>query len=341
MAQTKFQTAVEIPEFKWKTGYSKKNMFIGSCFTENVGNKMAALKYDVDINPFGILYNPASVANSIKILLEKKPFSENRLIFHNGLWHSFFHHGRFSDPDKNTTLEKINSRINASSGYLKTTDFLFLTFGTAWVYEYKKNGQIVSNCHKIPAAEFTRRRLNVDEIAGSFIQLLPEIWKQNPACKVVFTVSPVRHWKDGAIENQRSKAALILAIDKITGEFGTEKCGYFPSYEIMMDELRDYRFYAGDMLHISEVGINHIWNLFEQSLIEENSTQLTPRIYKITKAFQHKPLNRFSDEYLRFLETALKQVNELQKDYPNLNFELEKNHFTVEFNEIKKKFEHF
>ena len=341
MVQTKFQTEVEIPEFKWKTGYSKKNLFIGSCFTENIGNKMAALKYNADINPFGILYNPASVANSIQILLKKKQFNERDLIFYNDLWHSFSHHGKFSKTDKNNTLEEINSSIQSSSENMGTTDFLFLTFGTAWIYEFKKTGEVVSNCHKIPASEFKRRRLSVKEISDKYTRLLPEIWKQNPGCKIIFTVSPVRHWKDGAIENQRSKATLLLAIDKITEEFGLEKCAYFPSYEIMMDELRDYRFYAEDMIHISESGINHIWNLFEENVIDNESAHLKTRIQRIIKAYEHKPFNRISKEYLHFLDVALKQVKELQKDFPNLNFELEKNHFMNEIYEIKNKFEHF
>lgn len=341
MADTKFQTRVNIPEFKWKTGYSKKNLFIGSCFTENIGNKMAALKYDVDINPFGILYNPVSVANSLRILIEQKLFTESKLIHYNGLWQSFYHHGKFSDPDKQRTLEGINGRLKFSSDYLKKTDFIFLTFGTAWIYEYKNSGLVVSNCHKIPASEFSRRRLDISEISKLYSNLLPEIWKLNPGCKIIFTVSPVRHWKDGAIENQRSKATLLLAVDELIAKFGSGKCAYFPSYEIVMDELRDYRFYADDMIHISETGIGHIWSLFEENLIDLQSRELTPRIIKISKAFRHNPFNRVSKEYFYFLETALKQVKELQKDFPNLNFELEKNHFINEIDEIKDKFEQF
>ncbi len=339
MADTKFQTRVDIPEFKWKTGYSKKNLFIGSCFTENIGTKMAALKYDVDINPFGILYNPISIANSLKFLLEQKNFNSDDLIYYNGLWQSLFHHGKFSDTDKHRTLENINKRIKFSSDYLKKTDFIFLTFGTAWIYEYKNSGQVVSNCHKIPASEFSRRRLGVNEISKLYNNLLPEIWKSNPGCKIIFTVSPVRHWKDGAIENQRSKATLLLAVDELINKFGSEKCAYFPSYEIVMDELRDYRFYANDMIHISETGTNHIWSLFEESFIDRESRELTPKIHKISKAFNHKPFNRNTKEYLLFLKTALKQVKELQKYFPNLNFELEKNHFMNEIDEIKNKFE--
>jgi hypothetical protein len=151
---------------------------------------------------------------------------------------------------------------------LKNADFLFITFGTAWVYRYKKTGKVVSNCHKIPASEFDRYRLTVDEIVVEYKNLLVEIRKVNPIAMVIFTVSPIRHWKDGAVENQRSKATLLLAIDKILNEFSHKNCGYFPAYEIVMDELRDYRFYSDDMIHVSDVAINHIWEIFEENLIE-------------------------------------------------------------------------
>ena len=177
MTNSKFQTIVNIPKFGWETGYSKKNIFMGSCFTENVGNKMAALKYDVDINPFGILYNPISVANGIRILLNQKEFTAVDLIEHDGLWHSFSHHGKFSSPDKNKTLQTINSRIKTSAEYLKNADFLFITFGTAWVYKYKTTGKTVSNCHKVPAKQFERVRLSVDEIVDEYTKLLLKFGK--------------------------------------------------------------------------------------------------------------------------------------------------------------------
>ena len=262
----KFQTIVEIPKFKWRTGYSKKSVFIGSCFTENIGSKMSELKYNVDINPFGILYNPASVENALLLLLANKRFEKHELILHDGLWHSFSHHGKFSSDDFNDALKIINDRIEFSSNFLKNANFLFITYGTAWIYSYKKTDQVVSNCHKIPASEFTRSKLTIDEIVEQTSMALLKLWNFNPDIKVVFTVSPIRHWKDGAIENQRSKATLLLAIEKIIDECGYERCEYFPSYEIAMDELRDYRFYDEDMIHLSNVAVNHIWERVQLTL---------------------------------------------------------------------------
>ena len=313
MTKNKFQTTVEIPQFPKKTGYNMKNMFIGSCFTEKVGSIMETLKFQTDINPFGIIYNPASIAGGIWHLLQKTEFRKEDLIEHNGLWHSFSHHGHFSSGSVDETLQKINERIEYSSGFLKNADFLFLTFGTAWIYEHKKTGKVVSNCHKIPDVEFKRYRLTVDEISEEYKNLLSEINKKNPDCHVIFTVSPIRHWKDGAIENQRSKATLLLAIDKILAEQENKNCSYFPAYEIVMDELRDYRFYADDMIHISDVAINHIWEIFEKNLIDTESAKIIPQIQKINKALQHRPFNANSPEYVSFLKSISEKVKELEK----------------------------
>jgi hypothetical protein len=334
MTDSKFQTTVTVPTFDWETGYSKKNIFMGSCFTENVGNRMANLNYDVDINPFGILYNPLSVANGLQILLDEKEFTKKDLIRHDGLWHSFSHHGKFSFSNETQTLTAINNRIRFSSGNLKEADFLFITFGTAWVYKYKTTEKTVSNCHKIPAKEFERVRLSVEEIVEKYEQLLVEIGKINPGLKIVFTVSPIRHWKDGAIENQRSKATLLLAIDQIIKN-QKSNCGYFPSYEIVMDELRDYRFYAEDMLHVSDVAINHIWGKFEKALISEESQKISKDVQKIKKAANHRPINKFTKEHFMFLQKQLSKIKLLEQKYKFVNFELEKQVFIGQINEIE------
>lgn len=320
-----FQTEVKVPDFGWKTGYRKSTMFMGSCFTENIGNKMMALKYPVDLNPFGILYNPVSIAHGLQHLLQKKQFKSDHLIQHDGLYHSFYHHGRFSSPDANKALSDINQRIETSSSYLQKAGFLFLSFGTAWVYEYKPTGQTVSNCHKIPDREFKRFRLTPGEIVEEYRQILPEIWKINPELKVIFTVSPIRHWKDGAIENQRSKATLLLSIDNIIRGFGEERCNYFPSYEIMMDELRDYRFYDEDMIHLSSSAINHIWSIFQAALIEDESQKISKNVQKVISALNHKPYNMFTQEHLLFLKESLKKAQQLQEKIPYLNLAYEIN----------------
>jgi hypothetical protein len=333
---SKFQTHIEIPEYKWKTGYHKMNIFIGSCFTENIGGKMKEMKFQADINPFGILYNPVSVANALKFLTQKKKFTKQDLIYHDGLWHSFFHHGRFSSPNAGKTLAEINKRIDYSSDILQKAEFLFLTFGTSRVYEYKATGQIVSNCHKIPEKEFKRFRLDPDQILKKYIMLLPEIIENNPGLKIIFSVSPVRHWRDGAIENQRSKASLILAVDKIINHFGKDRCDYFPGYEILMDELRDYRFYSEDMIHLSDAAVNHIWDIFQENMIDDESKQISAEIKKIISASTHKPFNKYTKEHLAFLKSSLKNSVGFHKKFPYINVTYEKNYFSNEIAEIKK-----
>lgn len=333
MDYAKFHMVVDIPKYKWETGYNLQNMFFGSCFTENIGSKMAALKYNVDINPFGILYNPASVASGLQILIQKKIFSKSDLVLHDGVWHSFYHHGRFSRESENETIELINSRIRSSSEYLRQTDFLFITFGTAWIFEWIKTGQAVSNCHKIPAREFTRRRLKVEEIVAEYKMLLDQLRSINPKVKVVFTVSPIRHWKDGAIENQRSKAVLLLAIGEIISHFGDGFCNYFPSYEMVMDELRDYRFYADDMLHISDFAVNYIWEKFSETMIGRESKNLALKVSKIVKAVEHKPSGLNSMEYNRFLSEMLRQAIHLEIESEGLSLEEEKRYFSIKLKE--------
>jgi hypothetical protein len=336
MPFSKFQTEVDIPEFPWETGYQKSNIFLGSCFTENVGKRMTELKYAVDVNPFGILYNPVSVAHALEFLLQKKKFSKKDLIQHDGLWHSFFHHGRFSSANIEQALKNINDRIETSSRNLKEADFLFITFGTAWVYEYLATQQTVSNCHKIPAKKFRRFRLTVDEISEKYQEIIQKIRQVNPENKIIFTVSPIRHWKDGAVENQRSKATLLLAIDHILKSQNNENCGYFPAYEIVMDELRDYRFYAEDMIHLTDVAVKHIWDKFQTTLIDKNSLKTSGKVQKIANAVNHKPFNKFTKENLGFLKQSLTKVQIMQKEKPYLNLALEEKYFSDQIDEIEK-----
>jgi hypothetical protein len=322
-----FFTEINIPESPWKIDYSRKIMLLGSCFSENIGQKLLDLKFGVDMNPFGIVYNPESIANGLKILLEQRMFTANDLFQDQGLWSSFYHHSRFSDVDRDVALEKINSRIALSSEFLSGADFLFVTFGTSWVFELKSTGRIVSNCHKVPASEFNRYRLSVTEITETYRALLDEIWKINPGLKVVFTVSPIRHWKDGAVENQVSKAILLLAIDQLRKEFGANKCGYFPAYELMMDELRDYRFYAEDMLHLSQVAVDYIFERFVKVLIAKESAEISKEIRKISKAFAHRPVNPNTNEFKHFLQQSLLLVTQLQELYPSVDLIQERNYF--------------
>lgn len=325
-----FFTEIQIPEYPWKMDYSKSMMLFGSCFSENIGQKLIDLKFTVDMNPFGILYNPESIANSLKILLEKRIFTEKDLFNDQGLWCSFYHHSRFSDVDRGVALEKINNRIEISSGFLKKADFLVITFGTSWVYELKSTGLIVSNCHKVPAAEFKRYRLGVMEITEVYRELLEQLWKLNPGLKVIFTISPIRHWKDGAVENQVSKATLLLAVDRLITGFGTKSCSYFPSYELMMDELRDYRFYAEDMLHLSPVAIDYIFERFDKVMITKESLDISKSVMKVRKAIEHRPVNPQSAGFKTFIQQNLILVDELISQFPLLDFNEERVYFEQE-----------
>jgi hypothetical protein len=258
--------------------------------------------------------------------MDGKSFSEADLFQQEGLWHSLLHHSRFSGVDMEETLEKINSRIKTSSEYLKNAGFLFITFGTAWIYRFKNTGQIISNCHKLPASDFSRTRLSIDEIAKDYKNLAEKLKEFNPNLNIVFTVSPVRHWRDGATENQRSKAILQLAVEQIiknTDGF----CSYFPAFELVMDELRDYRFYTPDMIHISDVAVDFIWEKFEEALIDAESRQISVRVRKLKQALNHRPFNSNTDEYRNFVKQTTEQILKLENEFKNIDFTEEKMYF--------------
>ncbi len=312
-----FRTVVDIQKVDFDINFNSKLMFLGSCFTENIGNKFAELCFKTDINPFGIIYNPVSILNTIKILQENKNFDGNDLNYHNEQWFSYFHHGKFSNYDKNKCLENINERIKSSSEFIKKADYLIITLGTAWIYKLLKTGQTVSNCHKIPAKEFEKKLLSIDNLFIDYSKFINRLEIQNPKLKIIFTVSPIRHWKDGVIENQHSKSILFVFIHKLIEQF--ENVYYFPAYEIMFDELRDYRFYADDMLHPSQVAINYLWKRFSETYFTDETKNIVTEIEKINKAKKHKPFNTNSENYSNFINSNLEKIENLKKKYEFLD----------------------
>ncbi|WP_372645856.1 GSCFA domain-containing protein [Ancylomarina sp.] len=314
-----FRTKVSIPRSEFDFGYQKNAVMMGSCFVENIGAQLKSYKYQVDVNPFGVIYNPVSVCNSLRLLMEEKEFLEDDLNFHNDLWFSFYHHSKFSNSDLSLCLSDINDSIKKSSQELKEADFLFITFGTAWVYELLSSGNIVSNCHKLPAKDFNRYRLDVDEIVPIYKDLLVELLVFNPKIKVVFTVSPIRHWKDGANGNQLSKATLLLAVEQLSELFN--QVSYFPSYEIVMDELRDYRFYAEDMLHISNAAIKYIWQRFSETFLSDTSIEIQKKVEKFILASNHRPFNVNSDSHQAFIKSSLIKLQEFIKVNPYIDMD--------------------
>ncbi len=295
---------------------------MGSCFVENIGQKLEENKFTVDINPFGTLYNPASIAKGLRILLRPERFTADDLFQHEGVYHSFTHHSRFSAPTEEECLERINSRLAESSDFLRKATRLIVTLGTAYAYRLKSDGQIVSNCHKLPEKMFDRQRLSVEEILADWKPLLLALWEQNPALKVLFTVSPIRHWKDGAHENQLSKATLLLAADALQKEY-PEQIAYFPAYEILMDELRDYRFYAEDMLHPSPLAIDYIWRRFSENGLSAAALEVLKEWGDLQKAINHKPFRPESEAYKRFLHQTLIKMEQLYEKFPSFDIRKE------------------
>jgi len=316
-----FRTIVEVQPSSEKITYATPMLFMGSCFSDYTGEKLATLKFQVSYNPFGTLFNPASISENIRVLMENKPFTADGLYFHNGQYISFNHYTGFSHPDKELCLEKINSGITASSAMLRQARFLFLTFGTAWTYRFNETGKIVANCHKIPDTAFTRYLLSPDEIIHAYDKLLHDIKEFNADLSVIFTLSPVRHWKDGAVNNQKSKSILHYAIDKLAEQHPGVK--YFPAYEIFMDELRDYRFYASDMLHPSESGIEYTWNRFVDAYLDEGTLPLMKEIQSLVKAAGHRPVNPQDPAYKDFLQSTINSMNRLSAQYSHIDFHTE------------------
>jgi hypothetical protein len=314
-------THVNIPEIPFKIDYSSHLFFIGSCFADVVGKRMNELKFPVCHNPFGVVYNPVSLAFNLKLLAEKEQFTEEDLSFYNELWFSFSHYTLFSDIDKQNCLDKINTSFYQAREFISKTDVMVITLGTSWVYALNETGKVVANCHKLPASKFNRYFSSAENSTKHLREAIQQIREKNPSIRVIFSVSPVRHWKDGAIENQRSKAALIISVATLQHEL--ENVYYFPAYEICMDELRDYRFYANDMLHPSEVAIDYIWDRFAKSFLGSETFPIIKNVEAIISSLKHKPRNIHTLAYQQFHRSLIEKMEYLQQVHPFLDFQKE------------------
>lgn len=321
-------TYINIPASGLEITYGDRLLFLGSCFADNIGSKMKVYRFDVDVNPFGVLYNPLSVGLGCKRLLNPEPFTEADLFYHNGLYHSFSHHGKFSGVSVTDCLDGINRSLDFASDHFRCLSCLVVTFGTAFVYRLKETGQVVANCHKLPEVQFDRQLLTVDEIVSEWSALLEQIRLENPALKVIFTVSPIRHWKDGAHLNQLSKATLLLAEQVLVDKY-PDWVSYFPAYELMMDELRDYRFYADDMLHPSKIAVEHIWERFCDTYMDESVKGVMKEIESVNRALSHRALNPSSEMHKQFLMQTLLKLQRLQNKYPYICLSEEEKELTI------------
>lgn len=314
-----FRTVIPISQSEFKIDHNSKIMSLGSCFAVNIGKKFDFFKFQSVTNPFGILFNSVSIEKIIGKALHLELYSEDDIFFYNERWHCFDVHSDLSNSNKEEFLIILNQLLQATRQQLLDSSHLIITYGSSWVYRKKDTNSIVANCHKLPQKEFIKEILSVKKNANSISKTVGLVQKANPQAKVILTVSPVRHLKDGFVENQQSKSHLISAIHKV---IHNQLLGisYFPSYEIMMDELRDYRFYAEDMLHPNQVAIDYIWKQFSQTNISIESQILMNEILAIQKGLAHKSFNENSNNHRLFLNKLHSKIAILNNQYPQIKF---------------------
>lgn len=320
-----FFTQVKIDRLPIQLSHDLRMAALGSCFTEHLAAKLRDHKFDIIDNPFGISYNPSSIQRSLSEIMQQKKYTYDDLSLHQGLYHTWQHHGSFAHPDAEICLAQINERIRDAYPYVRHGQVLFITWGTAMVYIYQPTGELVNNCYKYPAVNFIHRRLTCTEIVDAYRQLLHHLWFLNSELHIVLTISPVRHWREGLIENNLSKATLILAAHQLAREFAMVH--YFPAYEIVIDELRDYRFYTSDLVHPNAQAIDYVWEKFQQAAFAEDTLKLLKQIEKIQRARQHRPLHGDTSAHALFKQKLYAEVAELAKIYPSLNWQADLEHF--------------
>lgn len=315
----KLQTRVPIAAPPKRIAYGEKLLAMGSCFAENIGNRLAHYAYSLELNPFGISYNPLSVFEALTRLQSQQGYQADELFEHRERWHSFDHHGRFSAPTAEGCLQAINAELQQAHLHLQETKVLLLTLGTAWIYRQKNNGEVVNNCHQLSANNFVRERLTVAEIVAAGRAAIGGLQAQQPDLQVWFTLSPVRHLKDGPQENQLSKAILLLAIEELVAEL--PQAYYFPAYELLLDELRDYRFYARDMAHPNTLAVDYIWARFEEVCLLAAEAPLRRRVERLRQAAAHRPINAQSKAHQQFVQQQIKKIEHLASEYPILDLQ--------------------
>ncbi len=282
------RTEITVEKVQPQLTHANRILLIGSCFSENIGKKLAYAGFEVDLNPFGIQFNPLTLASALRDLKNNRRFYENDLIEHNGMFHSFAHHSSFSWSNAEQTLARINDRLEVSN--LAQSDTIIITWGSSFVYKHVKSDRLVANCHKIPQAQFEKMFIAKEDIIAAYVDIIAAY----PNKQFILTVSPVRHMKDGAVNNSKSKANLILAAHELADKFGNVH--YFPAYELVVDDLRDYRFFNDDMLHPNETAVNYIWKKFVEAAIDNSAFALMEKYTALNKAREHVFISDNKDE---------------------------------------------
>ncbi|WP_394750165.1 GSCFA domain-containing protein [Spongiimicrobium salis] len=318
------QTQIPLQQEAGQIDYGSQLLLLGSCFVTNIGEKLAYYKFQHTCNPFGILFHPLAIENVIERALAQKEYTEEETFLFNERWHCYDAHSELSAASQDVLVASLNQALKRIHEKIMEATHLCITLGTAWAYRNKETGGFVANCHKVPQKYFTKELVSVDKITASITGMLENIRKVNPKAQCIFTVSPVRHLKDGFVENQRSKGHLIVGLHQALENGNHTKndhCSYFPSYEIMMDELRDYRFYAADMIHPNTVAIDYIWEKFKQVWISETAFPVMKEVRAIQKGLQHRPFNPETKQHQDFIRSIRTKIKRLQEEYAFLEFQ--------------------
>jgi len=316
-----FRTQIPISKSNNPIDYNSKILSVGSCFAENMAEKFDYFKFQNETNPFGIIFNPVSIEKLFRRVCEQDFYQEKDVFFHNERWHSFEVHSDLSNADRQELLETLNKAISETNKQLKEATHIIITLGTSWIYRNLESEEIVANCHKVPQKQFSKELLSVEVIQKSIQNTINLIQTLNSEINFIFTVSPVRHTKDGFVENQLSKSHLFSALHStLNTEHLKLTTEYFPSYEIMMDELRDYRFYAEDMLHPNQIAIDYIWKLFSENYISQESTLVMQEVDEIQKSLRHRSFNPESEQHQKFLAKLHQKINLLGEKLPQIKF---------------------
>lgn len=297
--------------------HSSNLLLLGSCFTENIGSKLGYFKFNSTVNPFGILFHPNAIETFLTNCINEKEYAEVDIFLHNERWHCFEAHSDLSASTKEELLNSLNSNIQTVKNQLNNSTHLIITLGTAWVYRHIESDTIVANCHKISQKKFLKELLTVDELTACLENINALVKSINSKIDIIYTVSPVRHLKDGFTENSLSKAHLLSAIHSVVEP--RQNLHYFPSYEIMLDDLRDYRFYKSDMIHPNQTAIDYIWEQFKSTWITESSDKLMLEINVVQKGLAHKPFNELSEQHQEFLKKLHLKKEQLQTQH-NIQF---------------------
>ena len=312
-----FRTIVPISKTTESITYYTSIVSLGSCFAVNMAQKFAYYKFPITVNPFGVLFHPLAIENILQHTIENSPYTAEDFFLHNELWHSFDFHSDMSQPSLKEAIQQANSQQIQLQQALQEASFCFITLGTAWVYIYNSTDTIVANCHKLPSQHFSKRLLSIEEITESLSHIITLLKQFNPSITVVFTVSPVRHIKDGFFENQVSKSQLFAALYPFITD---SKSFYFSAYELLLDELRDYRFYANDMVHPSEMAINYIWERLVATYIETATQADMKQVDSIQKGLSHRPFNPETESHQQFLAQLQQKMEAFTMKYPHIRF---------------------